>query len=127
MGTSEQASSFANVESRFSAALERIEHAQMAVQKKEELVHMERKEVEKERLQNQVQSLVRDNLKLQVRKVDLINPFPMAWQLIQLNPDSARISPKWKCGSNPDCFYIDTFTSTWEISKNSVCKCMQRY
>ena len=75
MDTQEQASSFADVESRFSAALERMEHAQMAVQKKEELVHMERKEVEKERLQNQVQSLVRDNLKLQVLKgawVDLL-------------------------------------------------------
>ena len=67
MGTQEQASSFADVESRFSAALERIEHVQMAVQKKEELMHMERKEVEKERLQNQVQSLVHDNLKLQVQ------------------------------------------------------------
>ena len=63
------------MESRFSAALERMEHAQMAVQKKEELVHMERKEVEKERLQNQVQSLVHDNLKLQVQMegwVDLL-------------------------------------------------------
>ena len=55
------------MEARFSAAVERLEHAQIAVQKKEELVHMERKEVEKERLQDQVQSLVRDNLKLQVR------------------------------------------------------------
>ena len=67
MDTQEQASSFDDVESRFSAALERMEHAQMAVQKKEELVHMERKEVEKEKLQNQVQGLVRDNLKLQVQ------------------------------------------------------------
>ena len=41
----------------------------MAVQRKEELMHMERKEVEKEKLQNQVQSLVHDNLKLQVRKI----------------------------------------------------------
>ena len=40
----------------------------MAVQKKEELMHMERKEVEKEKLQSQVQSLVHDNLKLKVRK-----------------------------------------------------------
>ena len=75
MGTQKQASSFADVETRFSAALERMEHAQMAVQKKEELVHMERKEVEKERLQNQVQSLVHDNLKLQVQMegwVDLL-------------------------------------------------------
>ena len=55
------------MEARFSAAVERLEHAQIAVQKKEELVHMERKEAEKERLQDQVQSLVRDNLKLQVR------------------------------------------------------------
>ena len=54
------------MEARFSAAVERLEHTQIAVQKKEELVHMERKEVEKERLQDQVQSLVRDNLKLQV-------------------------------------------------------------
>ena len=66
MGTPEQASAFADVESRFSAAVERLEHAQMAVQRKEELLHMERKEVEKERLQNQVQSLVHDNLKLKV-------------------------------------------------------------
>ena len=57
------------MESRFSAAVERIEHAQTAVQKKEELMRMERKEVEKEKLQNQVQSLVHDNLKLQVRKI----------------------------------------------------------
>ena len=54
------------MEALFSAAVERLEHAQIAVQKKEELVHMERKEAEKERLQDQVQSLVRDNLKLQV-------------------------------------------------------------
>ena len=40
----------------------------MAVQRKEELMHMERKEVEKEKLQSQVQSLVHDNLKLQVQK-----------------------------------------------------------
>ena len=68
MGILEQASAFADVESRFSAAVERIEHAQMAVQRKEELMHMERKEVEKEKLQSQVQSLVHDNLKLQVQK-----------------------------------------------------------
>ena len=54
------------MESHFSAAVERIEHAQMAVQRKEELMHMERKEVEKEKLQSQVQSLVHDNLKLKV-------------------------------------------------------------
>ena len=68
MGTLEQASAFADVESRFSAAVERLEHAQMAVQRKEELMYMERKEVEKEKLQSQVQSLVHDNLKLKVRK-----------------------------------------------------------
>ena len=68
MGILEQTSAFADVESRFSAAVERLEHAQMAVQKKEELMHMERKEVEKEKLQNQVLSLVHDNLKLKVRK-----------------------------------------------------------
>ena len=67
MGSPEQASAFAEVESRFSAAVERIEHAQMAVQMKENLIHMERKEVEKEKLQSQVQSLVRDNSKLQVK------------------------------------------------------------
>ena len=74
MSTQEQPSSFADVESRFSATLERIEHAQMAVQKKEELIHLERKEAEKEKLQNQVQSLVHDNLKLKVRTcgVDLL-------------------------------------------------------
>ena len=74
MSTQEQASFVADVESRFIATLERIEHAQMAVQKKEELVHVERKEAEKEKLQNQVQSLVHDNLKLKVHKngVDML-------------------------------------------------------
>ena len=69
MSAQEQASSIAEVESHISATLERIEHAQMAVQKKEELVRVERNEAEKEKLQNQVQSLVHDNLKLKVHKV----------------------------------------------------------
>ena len=54
------------MESRFTATLERIEHAQMAVQKKVDLMHSERMEAEEERLQSRVQNLVCDNLKLQV-------------------------------------------------------------
>ena len=50
MSAQGQASSIADVESRFIATLERIEHAQMAVQKKEELAHVERKQAEKKKL-----------------------------------------------------------------------------
>ena len=60
MSAQGQASSIADVESRFIATLERIEHAQIVIQKKEELIHMERREAEKEILQNQVQSLLHD-------------------------------------------------------------------
>ena len=74
MSTQEQASSIADVESRFIATLERIEHAQIVIQKKEELTHMERREAEKKILQNQVQSLLHDSLKLKLHKSCMDGP-----------------------------------------------------